>query len=63
VVSSIADRIAVMYAGRIVEEGPVDQILNAPQHSYTRALIACSLLRQNSSGELYTISEQHLEHA
>ena len=63
VVSSIADRIAVMYAGQIVEEGPVDQILTAPQHSYTRALIACSLLRQDSAGELYTISDQHLEHA
>ena len=63
VVSSIADRIAVMYRGRIVECGPTDQILTAPTHAYTRALIACSLLRQDSSGELYTISEQHLEPA
>jgi peptide/nickel transport system ATP-binding protein len=63
VVSSIADRIAVMYRGRIVECGPADQILTAPTHSYTRALIACSLLRQDSSGELYTISERHLEPA
>jgi peptide/nickel transport system ATP-binding protein len=60
VVSSIADRIAVMYQGRIVEEGPVDQILTAPRHPYTRGLIACSLLRQNESGELYTM---HLEPA
>jgi peptide/nickel transport system ATP-binding protein len=56
VVSAIADRVAVMYAGRIVEQGPVDEILTAPQHPYTRALIACSLLRQNDSGELYAIS-------
>jgi peptide/nickel transport system ATP-binding protein len=63
VVSSIADRIAVMYRGRIVECGPTDQILTAPTHSYTRALIACSLLRQDAAGELYTISERHLEPA
>lgn len=63
VVSSIADRIAVMYRGRIVEEGPAETILTAPKHSYTQALIACSLLRQNESGELYTISERHMEPA
>jgi peptide/nickel transport system ATP-binding protein len=63
VVSAIADRIAVLYRGRIVEDGPVDQVLNAPRHAYTRALIACSLLRQNESGELYTISDRDLEPA
>ena len=41
VVSSIADRIAVMYAGRIVEQGPAADILTTPQHPYTRALIDC----------------------
>lgn len=35
-----ADRIAVMYLGRIVEEGPAKQIVSAPQHPYTRALIS-----------------------
>ncbi len=40
VVSQIADRIAVMYAGRIVEQGPVDQILRRPRHPYTRGLLA-----------------------
>ncbi len=39
VVAGIADRVAVMYAGRIVEEGPVDAVLDAPAHPYTRALI------------------------
>jgi peptide/nickel transport system ATP-binding protein len=63
VVSSIADRIAVMHAGRVVEEGPTDKILTAPEHPYTRGLIACSLLRQNEAGELYTISDRHLEPA
>jgi ABC-type glutathione transport system ATPase component len=40
VVAEIADRVAVMQHGRIVEAGPAAQVLNAPQHSYTQALIA-----------------------
>ena len=39
-VAEIADRVAVMYAGQIVEEGPVDQIFDAPQHPYTQGLLA-----------------------
>ena len=39
VVSAISDRIAVMYAGRIVEEGPTDRVLTAPLHPYTRGLL------------------------
>jgi peptide/nickel transport system ATP-binding protein len=39
VVAGLADRICVMYAGRIVEEGSVDQILDAPLHPYTHGLI------------------------
>jgi oligopeptide/dipeptide ABC transporter ATP-binding protein len=35
-----ADRIAVMYLGRIVEEGPAGEVVTAPQHPYTRALIS-----------------------
>lgn len=37
---SIADRLAVMYLGRIVESGPTEQVLTAPQHPYTRALVS-----------------------
>ena len=37
---NIADRIAVMYLGRIVELGPAEQILEAPRHPYTRALLS-----------------------
>jgi oligopeptide/dipeptide ABC transporter ATP-binding protein len=38
VVTQLADRVAVMYAGRIVEEGPVHAILGAPGHPYTLGL-------------------------
>ncbi|NBO74065.1 MAG: ABC transporter ATP-binding protein [Gammaproteobacteria bacterium] len=40
VVAGVADRVAVMYGGRIVELGTVDQVLKSPQHPYTRALLA-----------------------
>lgn len=40
VVAGIADRVVVMYGGRIVEHGAVKDILLAPQHPYTRALLA-----------------------
>lgn len=39
-VARLADRVAVMYAGRIVEEGPARAVLSAPRHPYTAALIA-----------------------
>ena len=39
VVRRIADRVAVMYAGRIVETGPVAQILDRPRHPYTQGLL------------------------
>lgn len=42
VVAQVSDRIAVMYAGRIVEQGPADDILGAPTHPYTAALLAAT---------------------
>ena len=40
VVAGLADTVAVMYAGQLVEQGSVQQVLDAPRHPYTRALIA-----------------------
>ena len=40
VVARYADRVTVMYRGKLVEEGPVRQILRAPVHEYTKALLA-----------------------
>jgi oligopeptide transport system ATP-binding protein len=40
VVAGLADRVAVMYAGRIVEEAPVDELFENPAHPYTAALHA-----------------------
>lgn len=42
VVRRLADRIAVMYLGRIVEEGAVEQVLGDPLHPYTKALLAAA---------------------
>jgi peptide/nickel transport system ATP-binding protein len=39
VVAGLADRIAVMYAGRVVEQGPVDAVLDMPLHRYTHGLL------------------------
>jgi oligopeptide/dipeptide ABC transporter ATP-binding protein len=41
VVAEIADRVVVMYNGRVVEEGGVHALFKAPRHPYTRGLLAC----------------------
>ena len=46
---NIADRVAVMYLGRIVETGTVEQILTAPRHPYTQALL--SVVPEAAAGE------------
>ena len=50
VVAEIADRVAVMYAGRIVEEAPVDALFADPQHPYTLGLLG-SIPRLGSDGD------------
>jgi oligopeptide/dipeptide ABC transporter ATP-binding protein len=58
VVGRMCDRVAVMYAGRIVECGPVNQIFEAPSHPYTRALIASVPKMTGAAGRLTTIEGQ-----
>lgn len=41
---SICDRVAVMYKGEIVEEGPVDEVYNHPKHEYTKSLLEAALI-------------------
>jgi peptide/nickel transport system ATP-binding protein len=61
VVAEIADRVAVMYAGRIVEEGPTETVFRNPRHPYTRGLLASmprlgEATRMRQAGEpLYAI--------
>ena len=40
-VADFADRVIVMFEGRIVESGPTAEVLRNPQHAYTKALIEC----------------------
>jgi oligopeptide transport system ATP-binding protein len=55
VVADVADRIAVMYAGRIVEKAPVDDVYHDPAHPYTKGLLD-SIPRVDARGtELYAI--------
>ncbi|HET7734788.1 MAG TPA: ABC transporter ATP-binding protein [Nocardioidaceae bacterium] len=54
IVSTMADRVAVMYAGRIVEDGATKDIFQDPQHPYTQALLRASLL-EDERGKLFSI--------
>jgi oligopeptide/dipeptide ABC transporter ATP-binding protein len=53
IVAKMCDQVAVMYAGRIVELGPVRRIFNAPAHPYTRALLG-SIPRMHERGRRLT---------
>tara|TARA_R110002020_G_scaffold475558_1_gene710888 strand:- start:2490 stop:3476 length:987 start_codon:yes stop_codon:yes gene_type:complete len=53
VVASIADRVAVMYAGRLVEQGPVDEVLVAPRHPYTQALVSAIPMPHDAVGAAF----------
>ncbi|MEM9575788.1 MAG: ABC transporter ATP-binding protein [Pseudomonadota bacterium] len=56
VAAEISDRIAVMYAGRIVEEGPADEVLDRPKHPYTVGLLQSLPEGQEPKGRLFQIS-------
>jgi peptide/nickel transport system permease protein len=55
VVADLADRVAVMYAGEIVEDGYLTDVFRSPQHPYTEALIRSIPRNQARSGNLATI--------
>lgn len=56
VVAEMADSVCVMYGGRIVEQGPVDEIFAAPFHPYTRMLLqTLPRLDEKPKGELFAI--------
>ncbi len=55
VVAGLANRICVMYAGRIVEQGDIDDVLDRPLHPYTKGLIGSVPSRNRHSKTLYQI--------
>jgi peptide/nickel transport system ATP-binding protein len=55
VVAALADQVAVIYAGRILEVGPAATVLREPKHPYTESLIRSSLLKVDGRGDLYSI--------
>jgi oligopeptide/dipeptide ABC transporter ATP-binding protein len=54
-VAEIADRVTVMYAGRVVESGGVEELFNCPNHPYTRQLIRCIPRLDGGRGAMPTI--------
>ena len=56
VVAQMADRVAIMYAGRLVEVSPVRQLLDMPWHPYTKGLLACLPARSRPGQVLPTIA-------
>lgn len=58
IVKGFADEVLVMYRGDIVERGPVDRVLNEPQHPYTKALIACIPKLGQKQHRLTTIAQE-----
>lgn len=55
VIAQMCDRVAVMYAGQIVEHGPTDHVIRAPRHPYTQALLASVLEMDREEQELPSI--------
>jgi ABC-type dipeptide/oligopeptide/nickel transport system ATPase component len=63
IISGIADRVAVMFRGKIVEYGETESVLRNPQHPYTRALIQCIPQPGQKRDRLTTIDHAALEAA
>ncbi|MEH2258897.1 ABC transporter ATP-binding protein [Nostoc sp.] len=56
-ISEIADQVAVMYKGKVVESGISEQIFSSPQHPYTKGLIACRPTLNRRPQKLLTVSD------
>jgi oligopeptide/dipeptide ABC transporter ATP-binding protein len=56
ILEGFANRIAVMYAGRVIEDGPANSVLDGPRHPYTRALLACA--RRHAAGEKLALGQR-----
>ncbi len=57
VISEICDRVLVMYQGQIVEQGLVQEVLNDPQHAYTKGLVACRPSLKHKLHRLPTVTD------
>jgi peptide/nickel transport system ATP-binding protein len=57
VVAEIADRVVVMYKGNIVEQGTVKQVMQTPQHPYTKGLLACRPILHQKGKRLPVVSD------
>lgn len=55
IIEDFADSIAIMYAGRIVEKGDKNEVLNKPKHPYTKALLSCRPKKKDKDKFLNTI--------
>ena len=58
IVAKMCDQLAVMYAGRVVESGPVSRVFNAPAHPYTKALLSSIPRMADSDQRLVAIDGQ-----
>jgi ABC-type dipeptide/oligopeptide/nickel transport system ATPase component len=63
IVSNFADRVLVMYRGKIVEQGSVTEVLSHPKHPYTKALLACIPKLGSHQNRLPTIDHKALSEA
>ena len=61
IIREVADRVAVMFRGKIVETGPVDEILTNPQHPYTKALLHCVPRMGPKQPRLHAIDYEELK--
>jgi len=57
VVAEIADKVVVMYKGNIAETGPVQQVMQNPQHPYTKGLLACRPILHTKGERLPVVSD------